>query len=377
MKILNFSLFMLLLVVFQMQRCHAQSSSVVDARVVVQLPSVLSESSGMAVATPNRLWSHNDAGNTNQLFCFDTMGVLQRTLLIANATNVDWEDLAVDDQGSIYINDAGNNQNDRQDLKIYRIPNPETIPEDVTDAEIINFMFEDQYAFPPPAPERNFDIEAMIWKSDSLFLFTKNRSNPQSGICKMYSLPAVSGFYVAKLSGSVYLGASNQEARVTAADINFQTGELVLLTSTKIVSFTNYPGNDFFDGEMNEHYFTNEMGQIEAIAFVDNTRIFLTEEGSGQNTGRLYEVVWDSVNNVNEYGVAKFATFPNPFFDKLYLDNAAGETMNVKVFDVNGKIILQKTTANGELALDELPAGIYFLHISTKSNYFATKILKF
>jgi hypothetical protein len=264
-KNLILSLFILLLVVNQISPSHAQSASVIDARPMAQLPSALSESSGLAIAGPNKLWSHNDAGNTNQLFCFDTAGILQRNLLIANASNVDWEDLAVDDQGSIYINDAGNNLNNRQDLKIYRIPNPETIAGDVTNAEVISFMFEDQYAFPPPAPERNFDIEAMVWKNDSLYLFTKNRSNPQSGLCKMYSLPAAPGFYVAKVRGSVFLGATNQETRVTSADLHPHTGELLLLTSTKIVSFTNYPGNDFFTGEMKEHYFANEMGKLKPL----------------------------------------------------------------------------------------------------------------
>ncbi len=262
------------------------------ARSVVQLPSVLIESSGIYVSSPNRIWSHNDSGYTNELFLFDTTGTLLRTLLISNATNVDWEDLAVDNMNRVYINDAGNNSNDRTDLKIYRIPDPETITADQVTAEIINFVFEDQTQFPPPPSNRNFDIEAIVWKSDSLFLFTKNRSNPQTGFCKMYKMPAHPGTHTALLVDSVFLGETNHEARVTAADIHRQTGELVLLTRTKIVSFVNYPGNRFFEGIMTENYFTTSMGQIEAISFTGDGRIFITEEGSGNTTGFLYDVKW-------------------------------------------------------------------------------------
>lgn len=261
----------------------------IEARPIVKQPDVLIESSGIYVSGPNRIWAHNDSGNTNELFCFDTTGQLLRTLLISNATNIDWEDLAVDDQKRVYINDAGNNNNNRTDLKIYRIPNPDSIPEDEVQAEVINFVFEDQYQFPPPPSNRNFDIEAMIWKSDSLFLFTKNRSNPQTGYSKMYRLPAHPGIYTAQLIDSVYLGSTNEEARVTAADINPVTGELLLLTRTKIVSFRAYPGNRFFDGYITEYFFTEPMGQIEAIGFVDNNRLFITEEVTGPNTGFLYD----------------------------------------------------------------------------------------
>jgi hypothetical protein len=376
-KTLALSLAVFFLVVLQVLPAHAQIPPVVDARPVVQLPLVLSESSGLSVAGPNQLWSLNDAGNTNQLFCFDTTGVLLRSLLIVNASNVDWEDLATDDQGRIYINDAGNNQNDRRDLKIYRIPNPETIPDDVTNAEVINFMFEDQTAFPPPASELNFDIEAMVWKNDSLYLFTKNRSNPQSGLCKMYSLPAAPGFHAAKLRGSVFLGNSNAEARVTSATIHPQTGELLLLTSTKIVSFKNYPGNSFFEGEMSGHYFVNTIGQIEAIAFADNNRIFITEEGSGQDAGWLYEIRFDSVNAVFNPEAGYFQVYPNPMADELYFSTPGNEDWAVEIYDGNGKLMLRKTVHSERIDTSGFPAGLYFLHISSKRNYFVTKILKY
>ena len=91
------------------------------------MPSVLTESSGIAIEGTNRIWSHEDSGNSNEIYCFDTTGTLLRTLTISNVHNIDWEDMAVDNEETWYLNDAGNNNNDRQNLAIYKIPSPETI----------------------------------------------------------------------------------------------------------------------------------------------------------------------------------------------------------------------------------------------------------
>ena len=262
----------------------------VDAEMMATLPMALYESSGIQVSNPNRIWSHNDSNNTNELFLIDSTGQLIRTVEVINATNVDWEDLALDDQNHMYINDAGNNDNDRQDLVIYRIPHPDTIETDEVEAERIDFVFEDQSEFPPPESYRNFCIEATIWKDDSIFMFTKDRSNPITGYTKMYAVPAAPGEYVATLIDSLYIDDENHPARVTAADHNPTTGEMVLLTRTRILSFTDFPGNRFFDGRIVDHQFSLLIGQTEAIAFVNDNEVYLTAEGSGGFPGHLFRV---------------------------------------------------------------------------------------
>jgi len=355
----------------------SQNRQFVEARPVTQIPAAIYESSGIAVASPNRIWSHNDAGNTNELFCFDTTGNLVRSILIINATNVDWEDLAQDDQGRIYINDAGNNQNDRTNLRIYRIPDPITIVGSVTEAEIIDFIFEDQYQFPPPAPNRNYDIEAIIWKSDSLYLFTKNRSNPQNGICKMYRLPAEPGAYTAKLVNSVFLGNTNQEARVTSADINLETGEVLLLTATKIISFVNYPGNNFFGGEMTEKYFSSPMGQVEGVAFVDSGRLFLTEEGSKKRGGGyLYEVIWQTSSSVSETLSERITVYPNPFTNELFINNRSGFNLKADIMDMNGKLVKESINTDSVIGVQKLSPGVYFIKMMIEDQTIIKRVVK-
>ncbi|MEL7534095.1 MAG: hypothetical protein AAFN10_22495, partial [Bacteroidota bacterium] len=77
------------------------------------LPNTINETSGLAANGSNKVWTHNDSGGQNKLYEIDTMGNITRTLTILNATLVDWEEMAQDDQGNFYIGDFGNNGNAR------------------------------------------------------------------------------------------------------------------------------------------------------------------------------------------------------------------------------------------------------------------------
>jgi hypothetical protein len=259
-------------------------------RQVRRLPSLVIESSGVLALSNNILWTHNDSGNTPDLFRIDTMGQITRTLRISNVQNNDWEDLAIDPQGRFYICDTGNNNNNRTNLAIYRIPNPETISGNTVTAEIIGYSFQDQTAFPPPQNQRHYDVEGVIWRNDSLFMFTKDRSSPFEGTTRLYAIPAQPGTHVAKLMGGISIEGNTHQARITAADINHQTGEVVLLTGSRIFSFKNYPGSRFLEGTKTEYKFPTQLGQAEAISFFGAKKLYITEEGSSGQGGFLYEV---------------------------------------------------------------------------------------
>jgi archaellum component FlaG (FlaF/FlaG flagellin family) len=262
-----------------------------DIKTLGRLTADLVETSGIIVYEPNRIWSHNDKGNTNQLFLVDTTGAIIKTITVTNAQNIDWEDLTVDTQGRIYINNAGNNKNNRTNLSIYRIPNPNLIEGNTVQAEIIRFAYEDQTKFPPPNSNKNFDVEAIVWRNDSIHLFTKDRSTPYTGYTKNYIIPSTPGNYTVTLVDSFFIETINYTAPVTAADINLITGELVLLTKDRILSFTNYPGSKFFKGDIIDYRFTSSVGQVEAISFVNKRKLYITEEGSSSLPGNIYKVI--------------------------------------------------------------------------------------
>jgi hypothetical protein len=354
--------------------------------VAAQLPSVLYESSGIAQTAPGKIWSHNDAGHENNLYCLNTSGQLLRTITIANATNIDWEDLAVDDQKRIYIEDAGNNFNDRKDLAIYRIPDPESSAGDTIDAETIGFNFEDQTEFPPPAQNANFDVEAMVWHSDSLFLFTKDRSSPLTGFTKLYKLPAAPGTHTAKLMGSYYMGYTIASALVTAADIHLKSGTLALLVKERLVVFKNYPESRFFEGEIVEYPFISLPGQAEAIAFTSASTLLMTEEGTVTTPGNLYEIDLSPTGIIHSEkqmpsGYRLEQNYPNPFNPATSIRFSMPEAgwVSLNVYNLLGEkvaAIVDEFRNAGEhsLRLDaaSLPSGVYVYRIKSGS-YTATR----
>ena len=92
----------------------------VSTTLIGTLPENVLESSGL-IYYNNRLITHNDSGNSPQLYELDSLGSqIFRTITINNATNIDWEDITQDDT-YIYVGDFGNNSGNRQDLRIYRI----------------------------------------------------------------------------------------------------------------------------------------------------------------------------------------------------------------------------------------------------------------
>lgn len=163
-----------------------------DTSSIGILPSEISETSGLLYYN-NTLITHNDSGNEAVLYVIDTLSLaVTRTVSVANAVNVDWEDLAADDT-YIYIADIGNNQGDRTDLGIYRIAKQDFDTSDTVTADRINYQYEDQADFSAGA-NSDWDAEALIALGDSLVLFTKQW---QSNGTVAYSLPKTPGTHQA------------------------------------------------------------------------------------------------------------------------------------------------------------------------------------
>lgn len=354
-----------------------KSSKALDLRSICQLPDQLIESSGIAIEGSNRIWSHEDSGNANSLFCFDSTGTLLRTIEIINAENIDWEDLTTDNDEHWFIEDAGNNDNDRTDLIIYVIPSPETFSGNQISAGIIRFTLSDQTGFPPPSSNRNYDIEAMAWHQNSLYLFTKDRSNPFTGYTKMYVLPDLPGTYVARLAGSCFIAGEEETGRITSADINHHTGELILLTHAGLVSFTAYPENRFFEGTRTDYHFTTEPGQNEGIAFVSTTRLYMSEEGSNSNPGKLYDIRLPQA----QLGIIKpdqkllIAVYPNPFSKSIFISNQ--QHSRVELIDCTGNLLFSSTSP-GDINIDteSLKPGLYIIRTTAGNGVFQNKIIK-
>ena len=86
--------------------------------------------SSRAGGIPGIFWVHNDSGNAPLLFAVRSDGRIVRRFRLA-IPNLDWEDIAIDDQGHLYLGDIGNNTGLLRVRTIYRLDEPDpSSPED-------------------------------------------------------------------------------------------------------------------------------------------------------------------------------------------------------------------------------------------------------
>lgn len=237
-----------------------------------KLPAVVNESSGLARSkNAGSFLTHNDSGGKPELYEFDINGKLLSTETVPDAKNRDWEDLAQDENGTIYIGDFGNNSNQRNDLAIYKYkPGSPT--------EKISFSYQNQSIKPSSSKSPAFNCEAFFYHKNQLYLFSKEYD--KNGSVKLYSLPVQSGNYSLSPMDSIRISSP-----VTAADISPDGKTFVLLTYGKILLFE--VSGDKIDFSKPKGCFRFVKKQTEAILFLNNTDMLVTNE-----QGDMYRITY-------------------------------------------------------------------------------------
>lgn len=311
-------LIFLLLPLFSLSQTY--TTSLIDT-----LPSSISEASGL-LHINGKLITINDSENDAFLFELDkTTGNSTRKVFVKNATNSDWEALAQSND-YIFIGDIGNNAGMRTNLQIYRVLKIDFLQNDTVFADTITYIYEDHPLVPQPPNGHNWDAEAMVFKNDSLFIFTKNWSNSKTNL---YKLPAKTGNHIAQKVDSL-----NTQFLVTGADI--KQSQILLtgynLQGTYLMSI---------DGEISQGFnsvtiYTHNLvlansGLIEGIAINDS--IFFCSEDILNQRGSLYYL--GNIMGMNELQHNLFF-YPSPSNGKLRINS----TFNwLKVYDLKGNNI--------------------------------------
>lgn len=329
----------------------------VDTYTVTPLNDVLFETSGL-IWLDGRLITHNDSGGGHYLYEIDTVdGEIIRTVVIANASNTDWEDICFDET-YIYIGDIGNNAGTRTDLKIYKISIADylTTPNDTVYCDTIFFNYSDQTDFEPALYTTNYDAEGLIACNDSLYIFTKNWGNYQTNV---YSLSKEPGTYSISIIDNL-----NPEALITGADYDADKNELLLIGHTlfaKVVYFVKgFSGNNFSEGTAKRAEPGLEGStQIEGVAAIGNHDFFVSSEDSETGGSFLHRVNFYAFANVPIicFGEEHALIYPNPTADEITI-YGYNHTEAILI-NARGKEVT-RTTENS-IGMNQLAAGVYVI----------------
>jgi hypothetical protein len=240
---------------------------------------LINECSGIAKSKQfdDLYWVHNDSGDDPRIFAVNANGELYvpewmddyKGLNIADAQNIDWEDITIDEQNRIIIGACGNNGNARKDLALYFIEEPNPFGVYATRAiKRVDFHYPDQTEFPPK--KNNFDCEAIFVFQGKVHLLSKHRADAYT---KLYRLESEETGVSHALT---QLGTFPIQGAVTAADLSQDGTRLAVLTYGGITIFELEKDQHFFEG--NIRYLPIRAKQCEAVCFENNETIIITNE---------------------------------------------------------------------------------------------------
>lgn len=267
--------------------CQQQSNN--DLKELYSLPKKLKEVSGITYFPKNNLiYTLEDSGNKNAIYALNSDGKLAKTIIITNATNVDWEDITKDKNDNIYIGDFGNNDNERKDLCIYKVAKNE-LDKDMAVAEYkVSFSYPEQTEFPPKKKEMFYDVEGFFEHGNYFYLFTKNRSKNFDGTVFIYKILNAAGTQKATRIGEFKTCDNYNHCVLTSATISPDGKKVVVLSHDKIVLFKDFKGDLFHKGTQTEIKL-DHFSQKEAIVFKDNSTLLIADEKTNKVGGNVYE----------------------------------------------------------------------------------------
>jgi len=244
----------------------------------LELETQISETSGLII-WDGVFWTINDDSDT-RLYALDTTtGEIINNYMLQGVVNRDWEEIS-QDENFIYVGDIGNNRGDRTDLHILRINKLSLLSGDPS-IDTIWFSFSDQQSFmTAELNQTEFDCEAFVVSSDSIYIFTKQWL---SGHTTQYVLPKLPGNYVAQ-KRAVF----DSMGQVTGATFLEQEGLLILcgyagLMQPFLFLFYDYQDDNFFSGIRKRVNITLPFHQVEAVVTSNGKSCYISNESSRIN----------------------------------------------------------------------------------------------
>ena len=333
----------------------------ISPQFVANLGPANNETSGL-VYFHDTLFSINDSGNAPALFAIDPVtGATLHTWAFLNAQNIDWEALAASNS-KIFIGDIGNNMGTRSFFEIYQVTLTDLPIADTLPTLKSTFYYPDQSSGSLPMNAHNFDAEAMVWRNDSLHIFSKNWENLWT---KHYVLPSMWQDTIA----ATLLDSFQVNGLITDAAYDAQHDQFYLLGyqqqssglyNTFMWQLWDFP-NGIFDGKRRRL----ELGSTLSLAQTEG--ICITGAYSGLISGEQINSVITIPPKIHSWNVDQLMStdvdlvLKGVYFsdNTLYLPEGFKEVLSL--VDTNRKVVLQTQKGKRTYNLERLEPGTYYL----------------
>ena len=353
------------------------------------LESELQEISGLIIWN-DQLWAHNDNDDIN-IYTLDTINGKIFQSYPLRGVNINWEEIS-QDSDYIYIGDFGNNLNgNRTDLKILKVYKNSLVDNSPV-IDTIHFSYSDQNNFNPAGSNNtDFDCEAFIVTSDSIFLFTKQWVSNKTGL---YSLSKTPGIQIAKLVSTL-----DVQGLITGA-VYLESKRLIVLCGYSnllepyVYLLYGFHGSDYFNGNKRRISLSLPYHQIEGVTTKDGLKYYLSNEFFTYSGITVLQKlhIFDLSSFLGEYLATILLTvpkskaenvvfiYPNPTTGLIRIKSVEdfSDISTIEVYDYYGKSVFLKHGYNSdihEINLSGLSKGIYFLRILIAGIYYYHKVV--
>lgn len=253
----------------------------------VTLPDEVSESSGLARSRrdANLFWTHNDAGNEPEIFAIGPDGQVRARVEVAGADLEDWEDIEAGPCTSgacLYIGDIGDNEGEREEVVIYRVPEPSSSDDSTAPAAAIRARFED-------GPQ---DSEALFVLPDGdAYIVTKGREGP----IRLYRLDDAAnseGSATLAFVAELFPEPEDQDDRVTGAGAT-PNGEWVAIRTYRNLYLYSAAALTSGSAASPPAVDLSPLGesQGESVAIADDGSVWMTSEAESDGDAPLLSTV--------------------------------------------------------------------------------------
>ncbi|MDR0682489.1 MAG: T9SS type A sorting domain-containing protein [Dysgonamonadaceae bacterium] len=197
---------------------------------------------------------------------------------------------------------------------------------------------------------------------------------------KTYTIPNETVHYLALSEGSgtmqgrkIYTGFIDNVGHTTSAAVTFNYGETV--KNPLIFTHKQTANNDTLASNLRIISYTDTSAKImNQIERSGNNSSFAVLSSETDKAGWLVIGEENETSGLEQRYVQRLLrVYPNPVSGILYFDNSTNEKITVKIINLQGITVKQKTGKIHRINVSDLPVGIYFVSINGKTQVIVKK----